>query len=157
MANVIELIPEAVEAAILLFPELVDIPIAGRILIAIAGKHPGEPNPVEELQKVADKKKTDRKTRIEHNARYVIKASEAMKCVEENLMNGQVLTSFLKGLVNAILGRTSGGSAPDILVEKIFTCIEEHVLRQDTPRVIGDHSSKYVRPRKGHGHGRGKI
>ena len=114
-----------------------------------------ETKALENLEEVIQKKKTERKTRVERNARYVIKASEAMLCVEKHLMDGKVLLAIGKGLVNAILGR--GADGPDLLLDAIWTCIEENVLRQDTPRVIGSPRGKYVRPRKGHGHGRGKF
>ncbi len=152
MAGIAEIGSAAAETMITFAPWLVDIPVLGRILIALSPHGGNDLQAMEELQKQADKKKTDRKTRIEKNARYVLKASEAMKCVESNLMNGAVLLALGKGLLDAVMGR-AGGGAPDILADKIFTCIEEKVLRQDTPRV--KHTGTYfARPSKGHGHGR---
>ncbi len=156
MAGIAEIGGEIAEVALTFIPGLLDVPILGRILSVLAPGGGNDIKALEELQKVADKKKTDRSTRISKNARYVIKASEAMKCVETNLMSGAVMLAIGKALINNVLGR-GGGSGPDLLADRIFTCIEEHVLRQDTPRVVGDHSSKYVRPRKGHGHGRGRF
>ncbi len=156
MPSPIEIVAPLAEAALVILPELVDVPILGRILLSLAPGGGNETKALEQLQEQANKKKTDRKTRIDRNARYVIKASEAMLCVEKNVMDGKVALAFAKGLANAILGR-SGGYAGDILVDSIWTCIEEHVLRQDTPRVKGTPRGKYVRPRKGHGKGRGKF
>jgi len=150
-----EVIAGTVETALTFVPELLDVPIVGRLLLALGFGHGNDTKALEELERQATKKKTDRKTRIEKNARYVIKASKAMQCVEDNLMSGQLLLSIGKGIVNVVLGK--GTDAPDILIDKIWTCIEQNVLRQDTPRVKGTPRGKYVRPRKGHGHGRGKF
>ena len=155
MASPIEIIAPIAEAALVVLPELVEVPILGRLLLSLAPAHGSDTKALEELIKQAERKKTERKTRIERNARYVLKASDAMQCVENALVDGKILLAFAKGLASIIWRGT--GDAPDILINQIWTCIEEHVLRQDTPRVVGDHKSKYVRPRKGHGHGRGKF
>jgi hypothetical protein len=143
---------EIAEAIVLLAPEATNIPILGKILLSLSGKSGGDTAALEELQKQMEQKKTDRKTRIQKNARYVLKASDAMQCVETHIMESSFALKFAQGILNALTGK--GGSALDLLTDEIFLCIEEKVLRQDTPRVIGDHKSKYVRPRKGHGHGR---
>lgn len=135
-------------------PDLASIPVVGRILIAIAAGHGSDTEAVEKLQAEANKLKTQRQTRITRNGRYVLKASDAMKCVETHLMSGGVLLAFGKGLVNILTGKS--GAAPDLLFDQIATCIEEHVLRQDTPRVISD-KRRYHRPSRGHGKGRGKF
>jgi hypothetical protein len=153
MAGIAEIGAEVAEVALTFIPGLADVPILGRILLVLAPGGGNDLKALEELQKQAEKKKTDRATRIQKNARYVLKASEAMKCVESNLMNGGVLLALGRGLINTVLGKGGGQSAPDLLVERIFQCIEEHVLRQDTPRV--KHTGTYfARPSKGHGHGR---
>lgn len=155
MPGPVEIIIPIVETALTLLPGLAEVPILGRILIALAPGGGNDQKALEELQKQADAKKTDRQTTIDRNARYVLKASEAMKCVETHLMNGGFLLALGKGLANAILGR-SGGFAPDLLLNDIFACIESKTLRQDTPRVI---SAKriYHRPARGHGKGRKKF
>ncbi len=151
MPGIIEIGGEVAEVALTFIPGLAEVPILGRILLTMAPHGGNDIKALEELQKVADAKKTDRATRQQRNARYVLKASEAMKCVEVNLMNGGVLLAIGKGLINAVLGRA--GAGPDILLDRIYTCIEENVLRQDTPRV--KHTDPYfARPSKGHGHGR---
>ncbi len=152
MAGIAEIGALAAETMITFAPWLVDIPVLGRILIALSPHGGNDLKAMEELQKLAEKKKTDRKDRISRNGRYVLKASDAMRCVEDNLMNGGVLLAIGKSLLDVVMGR-SGGGAPDLLADRIFTCIEEHVLRQDTPRV--KRSDPYFgRPARGHGHGR---
>jgi hypothetical protein len=146
---------DLVETVVTFAPALLEVPVLGRILIALGFGHTDETKAIEQLQELANKKKTDRKTRKERNNRYLLKASAAMQCVEDNLMGGEILFAFGKGLLNALTGRQE--FAPDIILDKIWTCIEEHTLRQDTPRVKGQAKSKYIRPAKGHGHGRGHF
>lgn len=142
------------EAAIIVAPELVNIPILGRIISILAGHSGGQAKALEQLQQTLEKKKTDRQTRIARNARYVLKASDAMTCVEKHLLTPQVVLTLGKGLISALEGNDS--SAFDLLANDIFTCIEEHVLRQDTPRVIREVRT-YHRPSRGHGKGRKKA
>ncbi len=155
MPGIIEIGGEVAEVALTFIPALAEVPILGRILLVLAPGGGNDIQAMEQLQKVADSKKTDRATRIKNNGRYVLKASDAMQCVETHLMNGGVLLAIGKALINAVLGKP--GTGPDLLADRIFQCIEEKVLRQDTPRVKGTPRGKYVRPRKGHGHGRGKF
>lgn len=154
MPAVIEEVPLLAEAALFLAPALGNVPVIGRLILLLAGGHHGDHQAVEKLAKQADKKKTDRKTRIQRNARYVIKASDAMECVEKNIMNGRFLLLLGRGLLNTLWGQ-GDSSAPDLMVDRIFTCIEEHVLRQDTIR-RSQRTSKIGRPAKGHGYGRGQ-
>lgn len=156
MPSVIDIVPATVETALVLAPELANIPVIGRLLLfVVGGKMPDGLHQVEALEDAAKKKKEDRATRKKRNARYVLKASDAMDCVEKNLMDGKLVLALGKGILNTILGR--GQFAPDLIVDQIWTCIEEHELRQDTPRVKSEEPRGYRRPAKGHGHGRGKF
>ncbi len=157
MASVIEIVAPVVETAITILPELLDVPILGRILLTLAPGGGNDFKALEELQKVADKKKTDRKTRKERNARYVLKASDALECCEKQIYSAEILLAMAKGLANAILGKPT--TSADILFDQIANCIEEHVLRQDTVRTQprAQRRGKYGRPAKGHGKGRGKF
>jgi hypothetical protein len=151
MANIVTIGADVAETALVMMPELANVPILGRIIVAIAGGHISDGEAIEQLQELAEKKKTERKTRKEQNARYVLKASDAMECVEKGLMDGTFLLAIGRGIANAILGRP--GFAPDLILEQIWQCIEEHVLRQDTPRVKKDVIYS-ARPARGHGKGR---
>lgn len=152
-----EIIPELVDAALVIEPALVDVPVLGKLLIFLQQGSGGETKALEKLEEIAKKKQTERKTRKQRNERYVLKASDAMDCVEKHLMSGGLLLSLGRGIVNALSG-SGAGSAPDLLLDQIWTCIEEKVLRQDTPRVLVEVSGKeYHRPAKGHGHGRKKV
>lgn len=153
MASIVEIGPALAEAALIVAPELLNVPLLGRIISVLAGRSGGEAKALESLQQTIEKKKTERKTRIERNARYVLKASDAMTCVEQHLLTPQIALTIGKGLIAALEGKDS--SAFDLLANDIFTCIEEHVLRQDTPRVIRE-ARVYHRPSRGHGKGRKK-
>jgi hypothetical protein len=148
-----ELATELVETALTFAPWLVDIPVLGRILVLFAPHGGNDIKALEELQRSADQKKQERTDRIKKNARYVLKASDAMQCVADSLGNGGFLLELGKALLNQVAGRTTGVSAPDVLMDKIFACIESKTLRQDTPRTLVERKS-YHRPARGHGKGR---
>lgn len=127
-------VEEAVETAITFAPWLTDIPVLGRILLLFAPGGGNDLRAQEALQAAAKKNEQKRKTRIQKNARYVLKASDAMQCVEDNLNNGAILLAIGKGMLNVVAGRV-GGNAVDLLEDKIFSCIESKVLAQDSKRV----------------------
>jgi hypothetical protein len=152
MPGVGEIGAEAAEIALTMAPWLVDVPVLGRILLLLNPAGGNDLKAQEELQKQAEKKKQDNQTRIARNGRYVIKASEAMKCVDKTVNSGGVLLAFGKAILNTLRG--VGSNAGDILTERIFLCIEENVLRQDTPRPKHSKTITNPRPARGHGHGR---
>ncbi len=102
MPGVAEIGAEAAEAAITFAPWLIDVPVLGRILLVLSPGGGNEIKAMEELQKQAEKKKSDRKTLQDRNARYVLKASDAMKCVEDNLMSGGVLLAIGRSIINSV-------------------------------------------------------
>jgi len=156
MAGIGELITGTVETALVFVPGLLEVPILGRLLVALGFGHGGsDTKALEQLERIAQEKAQDRATRIKRNGRYLLRASDAMQCVETHLTGGSILLNLGKGIVNVVLGKP--GTAIDELYDRIFTCIEEKVLRQDTPRVKGSPKGSYVRPRKGHGYGRGSF
>lgn len=149
----VEEIPLIVKTALELVPVLREVPVVGRLLILIAGGHPpSEQEALQALEQAARKKERERTDRKKRNARYVLKASDAMACAEKALMNGKFTLAIGKGLLNVF--RNTGNFAPDIVLEEIFSCIEAHELRQDTPRVRSREPRGYRRPARGHGHGR---
>ena len=155
MPDLVEpIIVPAVETALTFAPWLVDVPVLGRILLLLAPGGGNDFKAIEELQRLANKRKTERATRIAKQARYVLKASDAMQCVEENLMNGSFLLSIGKALLNTVAGGLGPTSALELLTNRVFECIEEHTLKQ-TNRRRKKKETYYARPARGHGHGRG--
>lgn len=157
MPGPIEIIVPLVETAITILPELLDIPILGRILLTLAPGGGNDTKALENLEKIAQQKKTERQTRRDRNERYVLKASDALDCCEKQIFSPAILFAMVKGLANAITGKPD--TSADILYDQIATCIEEHVLRQDTPRTQprAERRGPYARPARGHGKGRKKF
>lgn len=151
-----ELAAELVETALTFAPWLTEIPVLGRILTLFAPGGGNEIKALEQLEAAALKRKQDRATRIKKNARYVLKASDAMQCVENSLGNGAFLLALGRALLNTVAGRSTGVSAPDLLTDKVFSCIESKVLKQTSKRVKVTETF-YHRPSKGHGKGRGSF
>lgn len=152
MPGITEIGTEAAEVILTMAPWAADIPVLGRILLWLSPHGGNDLKAQEELQKQADKKKQENKTRIARNGRYVLKASDAMSCVDKTCNSGGVLLAFGKAILNTIRGIPV--NAGDILTDRIFVCIEEHVLRQDTPRPKHAKTIKNPRPARGHGKGR---
>lgn len=152
MPSVIEEIPEVVRVALIIMPELANIPVLGRIALLLSrGGELNDTKPLEEFDRAKERQKQTRERERKESARYVIKVSDALQCCEDSLFNSTVLLSFLKGLVNVIIGKTQ--TMDDLMYDKIKLCMLEKRLRQDTPRVFSK-TFRYHRPSKGHGHGR---
>jgi hypothetical protein len=141
-----------VETALTFAPWLLEVPVLGRILRLVAPNGGNESHAIEQLLRQANKRKTDRKTRIERNNRYVLKASDAMQCVEDNLMSGAVWFALGRFFLNNVAG-VAGSDAGEILIDKIFACIESKVLKQTGKRTKKKNVTYFARPAKGHGHG----
>lgn len=144
-----------VRTVLIFAPWLTEVPVLGRILLSIAPGGGNEFEALEEFERVLQEKATERATRIQRNARYVLKASDAMKCVEDNFATAGFLFALVKGILNTLIGRGAGGSAVDLLEDRMFTCIESKVLKQ-TGRRQRKEKTYYGRPARGHGHGRVK-
>lgn len=151
-----DLASKLVAATLSFVPELVNVPVLGRILLLFAPGGGDDLKAQEALEAAAQKTLEDRAQRIKRNARYVLKASEAMKCVEASLGNGGFLLSLGKALVNQVAGGVTGVSAPDLIMDRIFECIEKKVLPQTSKRTQ-EVKHYYGRPAAGHGKGRQKI
>lgn len=142
-------------------PELItllrSVPILGRILIALGiGESLGDKTFDLPVGSSKDRQ-TKRKTRIKNNARYVLKASDAMQCVEDHLLtrDGYAI-SFLKNLLRGITpGAKPGALGPgEAVTEEIFACIEKKVLSQKSERKS---ITKFYSARPAKGHGKGRI
>lgn len=154
MPGIPEIGAELVETALTFAPWLEEVPVLGRILRVIAPGGGNDIHAAEQLAAELQKRKTDRETRIQRNARYVLKASDAMQCVDDSVADTGVLLAFGKSLLNIVRGRPD--STPDILENKIFQCIESKVLKQ-TGKRKKKVKKYYGRPAVGHGKGRVKI
>lgn len=150
-----ELAELLVETVVTLAPELEQIPILGRILSIFAPGGGSDIKLLDALEAQRQRTEQKRQTRVKRNARYVLKASDAMKCVSDTLNSPQFLLALGKSLTKILIGPESAADAPDILTGKIFDCIESKVLSQKRPRVKQT-VTYYARPSRGHGKGRPK-
>lgn len=147
-------LPGIVEMTVLVEPlrRLAErIPVLGRIvkivvlvLTALKLLPDSSPQPISE-----DEKKQRRKTRRENQARYVLKASDAMECVEESLYGegGGLVIALGKAIAAG-----HGVSVPDLISDEVYTCIESKVLSQTGKRKKKE-KKYYGRPARGHGKG----
>jgi hypothetical protein len=144
-------IPPIVRTLVTLAPALARVPILRGLIIALNGVKPiNDKQVLEELQAAKDKLKKVRTKLADDNNKYVIKVSEAMKCVEDNVSG-----KLLAGLGRAIIA-TLSGKAQDLgteIIDPINRCMIEKRLRQDTPRKAHK-ESRIARPARGHGTGR---
>jgi len=143
----------AAETLLVIAPWLADVPVLGRIISSLAGGGGNELQALEKLQAQINKTKTDRDERIKRNGRYVLKAADAMQCVENNLQASSVLLATVKSLVGNIAGRPPT-NAIEIVENRIFDCIESKVLKQTNVRKKKKEITYFARPAKGHGKGR---
>jgi len=154
MPNVIEIVSPLAESALVIAPALADVPILGRVIVALAGAHPlTETQAMEQMQKSLDAEKKLRQKELDDNNRYVVKVSDAIKCTQDHLLTPRIILDFGRGLFNALAGKQVDAGFAQIVYGKIRDCIISHSLRQDTPRVKID-TPRYHRPSKGHGKGR---
>jgi hypothetical protein len=148
--SLVEEVPILIRTLVTLAPALANLPILRGVIIALSGVKPiNEKKVLEELQAAKDKLRKTRKKLADDNNKYVIKVSEAMKCVEENI-DGALLKKIGSTIIDVLTG-----SPKDLgteIIDPINRCMMENRLRQDTPR-HGQKTTKIARPAVGHGTG----
>ncbi len=146
----VEIVSPIVEAALIIAPELIDVPILGRILSGLTGGHPrDEHHALEELQRSSeDRKKTRQKVRDRLGHR-VIKVSDALQCVENTLFDGRLLLNVGKAIVKNIAGTPTDVGA--LQYDPVEECMIKKMLTQSRPKTVGGWKQTYHRPAKGHG------
>jgi hypothetical protein len=149
MAGIAEEVALLAEAALIIAPELAEIPVLGRLLVIAARRSGGEIEAMEKLQAQAKELERQTRDRIQRNAKRVIKASDAMRCVQDNLSAGRGAINFAKNVVKVIRGLP----AEPLVENEIFACIEAKLLGQKSKRTRVTRTA-YHRPSRGHGHGR---
>jgi hypothetical protein len=149
--SLIQEIPPIVRTIVTLAPSIANLPLIRGLIIGLSGvKQINEKKVLEELQAAKDKLRKQRKKLADDNNKYVIKVSEAMKCVESNV-DGALLAKVGRAII-----ATLSGSPQDLgteIMDPINKCMMEKRLRQDTPRNV-KRDSTHGRPAKGHGHGK---
>ncbi len=145
-----ELVSPLVEAALIIAPELIDVPVLGRVLQALTGGHPGsEHRALEELQRSNDNDKKTRQKVRDRLGHRVIKVSDALQCAETTLFDGKLLILVGKAIVRNIAGTpTDIGS---LQYEPIERCMIQKMLSQSSKKTLRSWKQNQHRPSKGHG------
>jgi hypothetical protein len=153
----VEVVSPFVEAALIVAPELLEIPILGKILLSLTGGHaPGsETKALEQLEKSKETQKATRtkvRDRLKHR---VIKVSDALQCCEDTCFDGRLLLHVGKALVKTIAGDTT--EVGQLQYEKIERCMVKKMLTQSRPKQLRGWKQPYHRPARGHGIGKAAL
>lgn len=148
-------IAEIAATAIEVFPQLLRIPILGRLLSAFRQNPYNEAQAVEALQGASDRQKQTRTRLKRENNKRVIKVNDAMQCVEDQLADGRLAWTLFKSVGRTIVG-LEGGDAAEATMQAIFDCFLRKRLGQSSTRVSGSKRG-YHRPALGHGRGRSSF
>jgi hypothetical protein len=136
----VEEIPEIVKVTTSFVPALQNVKLIRGLLVPLhnTGQF-NETKALEELQGQRDKNKKEREKLRQKNNIHVIKISDAMKCVEDNLYEGKAAIAFAKALLSTITGK--GQDFGDVMFQKISQCMIDKALQQKNKRSLG----KYVK------------
>jgi hypothetical protein len=144
----VEEVPAIIRTLVTLAPALRNVPLLGRLIVALQGVKPiSETKVLEELQAAKDKLRKERKKLADDNNKYVIKVSEAMQCVEKNV-DGALLSKIGKAVIDVLTGNPQDLGTE--IMDPINKCMLENRLRQDTPRNV-KRDTTHGRPARGHG------
>jgi hypothetical protein len=125
-------IPAIVKTVITVAPALKDIQLISGLIVALSTTNPiNDADALSLLQKDIDQlKKTRQKLRDQNNKR-VIKISDAMDCVENNV-NGKLLLKMGQAIVNVLSGNAA--DVGSLIIDGINACFLEKALPQSSRR-----------------------
>jgi hypothetical protein len=148
----IEVVSPLVEAALIIAPELIDIPVLGRLLLALRGAHPiDELQAAEQLQKSQEDAKKTRQRVRDRLGHRVIKVSDALDCAEGTMFEGKLLLDLGKAIIKNIAGTPT--DIGQIQYDKVQECMVRKMLSQSGPKTLRGWKQPYHRPAKGAGRG----
>ena len=142
---------EIAATVIEVFPQLLEIPLLGRILSAFRQVPFNDARQIEALQSSADKNKATRTKLKRENNKHVIKVNDAMQCVEDQLADGRLAWTLFKSFGSVLAGNAS--DAADVTMQQIFDCMKRKTLSQRSTRVHEPTKTGYTRSPSGHGRG----
>ncbi len=152
MPGIIEIVSPLVEAALIVAPELVNIPVLGKLLLGLSGGNPmNEAQAVEQVQKQADDAKKTRQKVQDRLGHRVIKVSDALKCVDATLTDGKLLLTLAKALVKNIAGTPT--DIGQLQYDPIQNCMIQKMLSQSGKKDLRGWKQPYHRPARGRGKG----
>lgn len=137
---IVEEIPEIIKITTSFVPALQNIKLIRGLIVPLQNTGQfNETKALEELSSQRDKNQTERAKLKQKNNIHVIKISDAMTCVEQNLYEGKAAIAFAKALLSTITGQ--GQDFGDVMFQKIAQCMIDKALQQKNSRSLG----KYVK------------
>lgn len=137
---IVEEIPEIVKVATSFVPALQNVKLIRGLIVPLQNTGQfNETKALEELLSQRDKNTKERAKLKKKNNVHVIKISDAMTCVEQNLYDGKAAIAFAKALLSTITGK--GEDFGDVMFQKIAQCMVDKALQQKNKRSLG----KYVK------------
>ncbi len=141
----VEEVPEVVKVATSFVPALRNIKLIRGLIIPLQGT--GQFNETKALEEMESQKRKNQEERVRLKKKYnhnVIKISDAMKCVEDNVFDGKLAIAFSKAFLNTITGTKV--DVGDILWGRISGCMIGKALQQKNKRRRGEYSKKKPQP-----------
>jgi hypothetical protein len=148
----IEVVSPLVEAALIIAPELLEIPVLGRILSGLAGAKPmNEAEALAKMQESLDQQKKTRQKVRDRLGHRVIKVSDALKCAEDTIFDGKLILRIGKAIIKNLAGTPTDSGV--LMYDPIEQCMIQKMLTQSRPKTLRSWKQNYHRPAKGHGRG----
>ena len=135
------MIPEVVKVVTTMVPAVKNLRLVRGLIVPLEGAGTmNEAKAIEELQGNVEKRKQQReKARNKQNKR-VIKINDAMKCIEDQIGQGQLLIDFGKAILSTITS-SRGQDMMDLISGRVLACMISKALQQNNKRTRG----KFVR------------
>lgn len=149
------IIPEIVDAVLTFAPQVMNIPVLGRLLTGLGVGPIIDEKAIEQLQGSIDQRKSTRTRTQNQNNKRVIKVKDALQCVDRSVNNPAVILKFGRAMAGVIAGGTQ--SIGEILYKEIETCILKNRLGQSSVRSGNIRRTSSHRPSKGHGTGKKSV
>ncbi len=140
----VEEIPEIVRVTTTMIPALRNVRFIRGLVVPLSSTGSmNEHKALEELEAQRKKKQEERTKLRKKQNKKVLKVSDAMQCVEDNL-NGATLILFAKGILNTLTSGVggSGEGGFDLLYGRIAGCMIGKALQQKNKRRRGEFAKK---------------
>jgi len=137
-----EIIPEVVEITTTMIPALRAVPLVRGLVVALQSDAPMNELKASEAYEAEGKKRQEQRNKLKKKFnKHVIKISDALQCVENNVFNGKIAIAFAKALLSTITKGPAAQTTPDAMFDLIAKCMVEKRLQQKNKRSKG----KYVK------------
>jgi len=143
------IIPEIVDGIVTLAPQVMRIPVLGKLLSSLGIGPILDTQAMERYQRDADRNKSTRVRTQNQNNKRVIKVKDALQCVDRTVNSPAVALKFGRALAGVIAGGTE--TIGDIMYREIEQCILKNRLGQSSARSGNERKTSSHRPSVGHG------